>query len=383
MKAHSNFSTRTRRWLRLAVLTTGVAIMVGSISAVLAQAAASWAAADSMGTPRYGFSGVQLTDGKVLVAGGIGTSGVLNTAELYDPVSGTWSATGNMRIARAYYALALLPNGSVLVAGGCTNESCSAGTPTAEIYNPKKGLWQSAGKMSTLRYFFAATALPDGNILVEGGCNKGNCGTVAKTAELFNPSTRTWALTGSLKTGRDYHTATLLGDGRVLVTGGYTVQGASNSVEIYDPVTATWSVAASMNYGRALHSATALSDGRAIVAGGLALYLPSDLSEIYDPAMNVWSITGSLNTKRAGQKAVLLPNGMALVTGGYSYLRPNYFEVSSCELFDAVNGSWSFTGEMADAREHHAIVLLANGQVLVAGGISNAVILSSAEVYTP
>jgi len=383
MKTRSKVFSQGRRWLSLTLVTTGIAMIVGSIPDVLAQAPASWSMTGSMVTARYAFSGVQLTNGKVLVAGGIGTGGILNSAELYDPATGLWSATGSMRTGRAYYATALLPNGSVLVAGGCTNENCSTGTPTAEIYNPKKGLWQSAGRMSTLRYFFAATALPDGNILVEGGCNKGNCGTVAKTAELFNPTTRSWALTGSLKTGRDYHTATLLGDGRVLVAGGYTVQGASNSVEIYDSLTGTWLPAAGMNYGRALHSATGLSDGRAIVAGGLAGFLPSDLTEIYDPVTNMWSVTGNLNAKRAGQKAVLLPNGMPLVTGGYTYVRPSYFEVSSCELFDPVSGNWSFTEDMTDARDHHAIILLANGQVLVAGGISGSSILSSAEIYTP
>jgi N-acetylneuraminic acid mutarotase len=317
------------------------------------------------------------------VAGGIGTGGIVNSAELYDPTTGLWSATGSMRMGRAYFAAALLPNGNVLVAGGCTNSSCSAGTPTAEIYNPANGKWRSAGKMSTLRYFFAATPLPNGNILVEGGCNKGNCGTVAKTAELFNPTTRSWALTGSLKTGRDYHTATLLSNGKVLVTGGYTVQGASTSVEMYDPATATWSAMAGMTYGRALHSATALTDGRAVVAGGVVSYLPSDLSELYDPVTNKWSLTGNLITKRAGQTAVLLSSGNPMLMGGYTYVRPVYFEVSSCELFDPVSGTWSYTGDMTTARDDHATVLLGSGQVLVAGGISGSSILSSAEIYTP
>ncbi len=382
MKTKSNFS-HGRRWLTVALSIAGITLLIGSISPALAQASSNWSATGSMATARYAFSGVQLTNGKVLIAGGIGTGGILNSAELYDPVTGLWSATGSMRMARAYYAATLLPNGSVLVAGGCTDASCSAGTPTAEIYNPKNGQWRSAGKMSTLRYFFAATSLPNGNILVEGGCNKGNCGTVSKTAELFNPSTRTWALTGSLQTGRDYHTATLLSSGKVLVSGGYTVQGASNSVEMYDPATSTWSPMAAMNYGRALHSASALADGRAIVAGGLVGYLPSDLTEVYDPATNNWSIAGNLNTKRAGQTAVLLPSGAAMVMGGYTYVRPSYFEISSCELFNPVSGSWTFTADMTAARDHHATVLFANGQVLVAGGISGSTILSSAEIYTP
>ncbi len=284
---------------------------------------------------------------------------------------------------RAYQATALLPNGNVLVVGGCTTSTCSAGTPTAEIYNPKNGQWRGAGKMSTLRYFFAATPLLDGNILVEGGCNKGDCGTVAKTAELFNPRARTWTLTGSLKTGRDYHTATLLTDGRVLVTGGYTVQGASNSVEIYDPVGGTWVPGPGMISARALHSASALPDGRAVVAGGLVGFLPSDLTEVYDSVANSWSPAGKLTTKRAGQTALTLLTGRTMVTGGYTYVRPVYFEVPSCELFDATTNTWTLTGEMADARDHHVTLPLASGQVLAAGGISSSTILSSAEIYSP
>lgn len=137
--------------------------------------------------------------------------------------------------------------------------------------------------MSTLRYFFGATSLQDGNVLVEGGCSTGNCGSVTTSAELYNPRTRRWTLTGSVNTGRDYHTATMLSSGKVLVTGGYTVQGASNNVELYDPATGTWSTMAGMINGRALHSATALPDGRAVIAGGIAGFLPSDLTEVYDP----------------------------------------------------------------------------------------------------
>ena len=195
------------------------------------QTSGTWARTGSMGTARYAFSAVQLNNGKVLVGGGMGATGVLSSAEIYDPLAGTWSPTGQMRLARAYYTAALLPDGKVLVAGGCTSDTgCSAATATAEIYDPATGKWRAAGKMSTLRYFFNATPLPDGNVLVEGGCNKVNCGTVTKTAELYNPNSGRWTLTGGMHVARDYHTATRLSSGKVIVTGGYTVQGASNSV---------------------------------------------------------------------------------------------------------------------------------------------------------
>jgi WD40 repeat protein len=207
------------------------------------QPSGTWTSTGGMGAARYAFSGVQLRNGKVLIAGGIdGTLTVLATAELYDPLTGAWTPTGNMKKERAYYTATLLPNGRVLVAGGCTSNNCSTATNTAEIYDPPTGIWRPAGIISTLRYFFHATLLSNGSVLVAAGCNQGNCVTVTATAELFNPRTHQWMLTGSMHTARDYHTATLLAGGNVLVTRGYTIQGATNSVEMYDLITGIWSV---------------------------------------------------------------------------------------------------------------------------------------------
>ena len=94
------------------------------------------------------------------------------------PSQAPGSPTGKMKLARAYYTTALLPDGKVLVTGGCTsNVGCSTATATAEIYDPATGKWRAGGKMSTLRYYFNATSLPNGKVLVEGGCNKVNCGS--------------------------------------------------------------------------------------------------------------------------------------------------------------------------------------------------------------
>lgn len=360
----------------------GVIVVALSFSTSDAQTSGTWTSTGSMATARYAFSAVQLKNGKVLVGGGVSSTGVVGTSELYDPLTGIWAPTGNMRIARAYYTATLLRNGKVLVAGGCTNADCSAGTATAEIYDPITGVWRSAGKMSTLRYFFHATPLQDGNVLVEGGCNQGNCGTVTASAELFNPRTRQWTSTGSMHIGRDYHTATMLNDGKIMVTGGYTAQGTSNNVEMYDPVSGTWATMAAMIYGRALHSATALPDGRVVVAG--TGNLPSSVTEVYDPIANLWSAAGNLNITRSAPIAALLPTGQAMVAGGYSYTRPHYFNLASCELFDPTTNIWAFTGDMTDARYEQAIVVLANGRVLAAGGLSaSTTILSSADIYTP
>src|SRR5581483_9622959 len=360
----------------------GLIILMVSTSG--AQVTGTWTATGSMSTARYAAPAVLLKSGQVLVSGGNSGTNVLATAELYDPLTGTWLPTGSMKTARSYHTATLLPNGRVLIAGGCTDVNCSAATASAEIYDPATGSWRTAGNMSTLRYFFSATRLQNGNVLVEGGCNQGNCGTVTNTAEIFNSRTGQWSLTGAMSVARDYHTATLVAGGKVLVSGGYTVTGASNNAEMYDPPTGLWTTMAAMTSARALHSATALANGKVMVAGGIVGYLPSAATEVYDPVANKWRATGNLNTKRAEQSSILLPTGKVMVSGGYSYTRPSYFNLASCEIFDAATRAWSFTGNMTIDRDGHSLVVLTNRQVLAVGGLSTtAGVLSSAELYTP
>src|SRR5258705_2113445 len=86
----------------------------------------------SLNIPRFLHTATLLPNGKVLVAGGRGTSGELSSAELYDPASGTWSATGSLNTARSLHTATLLPNGKVLVAGGYNNSYLN----TAELHYP-------------------------------------------------------------------------------------------------------------------------------------------------------------------------------------------------------------------------------------------------------
>ncbi|MFP2913560.1 kelch repeat-containing protein, partial [Pyxidicoccus sp. 3LFB2] len=93
-----------------------------------------------------------------------------------------------------------------------------------------------------------------------------------------------WSPTGSLRTGRYGHTATLLADGRVLVAGGYALRGDTTaSAELYDPATGTWAATGAMGQARSNATATLLPDGRVLVAGGYGGAILSS-AELYDPA---------------------------------------------------------------------------------------------------
>ena len=260
----------------------------------------------------------------------------VQSAELYDTNTGTWSMTGSLLAARYGHTATLFQNGAVLVAGGANDAELFSFLASAELYDPVTGTWQSTGNLNTQRYQHTATLLPSGKILVAGGYNW--LSLSLNTAELYDPATGTWSGTGSLNTDRAGHTATLLPTGKVLVAGGYNLGEKSftplNSAELYDPVTGTWSVTGSLNIARSDHSASLLPNGKVLVAAGQidGTFPVASLNgaELYDPATGIWSLTANLNTPRRGQTATLLANGKVLVAGG-----DNQGQLASAELYNS------------------------------------------------
>lgn len=193
-----------------------------------------------------------------------------------------------------------------------------------------------------------------------------------------------WQPTGDLTTGREFHTATLLPDGKVLVAGGYGGDGPLHEVlasaELYDPATGVWTPTGSMNTARVSHTATRLLDGRILVAGGGLTGTITATAEIYDPSTGSWSPTGSMATPRSFHTATLLRNGMVLVVAGRGDLTLN---LTSVELFDPVSGTWSPTADLVPGRYLHTATLLESGIVLVVGGTSPHNRITTAQGYRP
>jgi len=286
----------------------------------------SFVSAGRMSLPRADAVAVLLPDGKVLVAGGDSGNKAVSSADLYDPITGQWSATGSMSIARADAAATLLPDGDVLVAGGACNGQaygCNAGSflgnlQSAELYNPTSGTWSTTGSMRFGRDLFTLTMLPDGNALAVGGfasCDDDFC-TDLRSAELYHPSTGKWTSTGAMHFPREQQTATLLPSGVVLVAGGLNEGGFGPgrkyaSAELYDPATGTWTATGSMTVAHVGATATLLSSGWVLVAGG-----ETSSAQIYEPSLGIWVTPGQLSTVRTDHTATLLPDGHVLVTGG-------------------------------------------------------------------
>ena len=356
---------------RIRPLASAAALLWLGLTIVPTAKADSFTNTGAMTAQRWQHTATLLPNGKVLVAGGPLVPG---TAEMYDPATGTWMTTGSPD-ARFAHTATLLPNGKVLVAGGFAGVALSS----AQLYDPATGTWTAAGSLNAARYDHTATLLPDGKVVVAGG-NYNNTGGTLSSVEVYDPATGIWTTVSALTTVRHSHTATLLPTGKVLVAGGRDNNAGNNiyvsSGELYDPATGTWTTTSALSTGRAYHTATLLPDGRVLVAGGGNASIKFSSAEVFDPATGTWTPTGALGTARSVHEAALLPNGKVLVAGGTAN-GSSYF--SSAEVFDPASGTWTATGALNFARGFYTATVLSNGKVLVAGGY-NGYALSSAEV---
>jgi hypothetical protein len=342
-----------------------------------------------------------LTDGRVLVAGGYALGDVpLASASIFDPTTGAFSPTGSMAEARGMHTATRLADGRVLIAGGGPVSWLDTNTgsylTTAELYDPATGTFSPTGRMTSAREDHTATLLADGRVLLVGGNDLGS--HAVASAEIYDPRTGTFSPTGSMAIPRGFHTATLLPDGRVLIAGGDSAAWVDAgpylaTAELYDPRTGTFSPTGSMAEGRAYHDATLLRDGRVLMTGGVtygggdARGLTSLASaELYDPKTGRFSPTGSMTDGRVYHAATLLADGRVLVAGGCHdgrvYANNPHF-LATAEVYDPATGTFSRTGSMAEGRTWQAAAALADGQVLVTGGYGDVVPLASAERYDP
>jgi len=119
----------------------------------------------------------------VLVAGGSNfVSGILASAELYDPATGNWTGAGRLNVARWHHTATSLSDGTVLVAGGLSRRNSLA---SAEIYDPATGNWTATASLNNARGLHTATLLSDGSVLAAAGNNNG---AFVATTELYGPA---------------------------------------------------------------------------------------------------------------------------------------------------------------------------------------------------
>ena len=286
--------------------------------------------AAALHVPRHGHTATLLSDGRLLVVGGYNNSTQwLDDAEVYDPATDTWTDVPPLHNHGVSHTATLMQDGRVLVVGGCTGSGVC--TNRVEIFNPQTNTWTDAMPLQGDRGSHSAVALDDGRVLLAGGAAASGV-PQGGDALLYDPQMNTWSSAAPMVKPRIFAQSVRLQDGRVLVIGGINLEDAlsggpnrkmSTSVEIYDPKWDEWSAAADLAQARYAHTATMLPDGRVLVSGGARDWdcCLSDSSfvaeiEIYDPGANRWYQAGTLPLPGANAAAVLLSDGRVWVTGG-------------------------------------------------------------------
>ena len=307
---------------------------------------------------------ILLPDGTVLVTAEYNGGQVVTAAERYNPTSDTWRMAATPPEVGIGYTTTLLPNGRVLAIGGNTERY---GTPVATtataLYAPETDTWTAGTPMHYPRMGQRATLLADGTVLVTGGWS--GDGSTAPT-ERYYPATNTWNLVGVGTVVPAGHAATLLTDGRVLLTGGGDGTNPIAATTIYDPMANTWTAAAPMREPRTGHTATRLPDGTVLVVGGgwPGDVVNSVIVERYDPASDTWRSVAPLPRARRDHATTLLTDGTLLVTGGF--VEGGF--TSAVERYDPQRDRWLPTFGARTQGTGSNVTLLPDGTVLTVNG---------------
>ncbi|MDR0842572.1 MAG: hypothetical protein LBP68_04030 [Acidobacteriota bacterium] len=320
---------------------------------------------------RDGAVAVRLNSGKVLIAGGYDNT-YLRSAELYNPADGSFTATGDMASTRDGATSALLSSGTVLLVGGYNGNYLR----TMEQYDPVAGTFSPLATLLTVsRQHPSVTQLANGYVLIAGGFNGSFLGSV----DIYDPGQKLLAATDDMEEARVGHGAVRLQNGKVLIAGGCRNSNASEmvcdkyltSAELYDPDTDTFTLTGAMTTARKDATVTLLPDSRVLFVGGTSLDVGTGAvitlasAEIYDPKTGVFTAIGNMGTARVQHTASLLPDGRVLIAGGES---DSGQLLASAEIYNPTSETFSPAASMSVPRTLHAAAVLDGGKVLLVGG---------------
>gem|GEM_PF-658207 len=309
-----------------------------------------------------------------------------NTPELPDVLNSSKPFRSQFaQMQRIFHTATALNNGKILVIGGASGKGSS---PTifnsVEIYDPETGTWASAAPLPHQLMRHTATLLADGKVFVVGGTDNISSAACLTNTALYDPATDTWTATATMTTGRCFHTATLLGDGRVVVIGGRTQNSGADTtnnytatVEIYDPTTNSWSAGNSLPAARAYHRAVLLTNSKIFVAGGINSSGGIAITALYNPSGNSWSSGPTLSPYRKLPSATLLGNGLVALVGGEN----SGTALTNTTLYNPDTNTLSEGAALPAGRYLHSATALGNNLIIAGGSSISANLFQDSLIY--
>lgn len=249
----------------------------------------------------------------------------------------------------------------------------------------KSGIVDVVGKLSQSRAVHRATLLDNGKVLITGGFSADRK-SLAST-EAFDPKSGEFFWCAKMNAERAGHSATLLPGGKVLIAGGLNESGYLDSAEIYDPQTGDFTPVGKMTLPRSEHIAVLLNNGKVLIAGGVGkdwTFLAD--AEIFDPATKNFTKTGNMMAARESHTATLLKDGTVLITGGHKGRRAAMEIYKSAEIYNPQTGKFTVAADLTVKRHKHDAVLLNDGRVLIVGGANERDAFGAykeVEIYNP
>jgi len=355
---------------------------------------------------RYFHAAGALSDGRVMVTGGLGFQVFppslfsRNDISFFDPATNTFTSTfaptgggapttPMLSVARSSHTQTTLPSGKVLITGGDVGASGTtpgAATNTVEVFAPQTGLVSTGPAMASARAAHTATTLSDGRVVVAGG----------GTWQVFDPRSMSWSANFVLQVSRASHAAVLLPDhagpgaDRVLLIGGGGRAG--HTMELLAPdAGSSWMMQSVLTVGVDDLGAVRLDDGTVLIVGGQDVSTGDTvgLSYRYDPVQD--AIIGTPPPPGLPQGVsdhVLIAAGRyAFLFGGEQQVMGTDTELDVAAVYDRAADDWVLAFAMNQVRDDAVGVRLADGRVLLVGGgmplFGVAVPTNTAEVFLP
>ncbi len=342
----------------------GIILLASAVSIIAMPIRNIFVKAGDMHRPRAGHNAILLNDGRVLIVGGVHVGSSDETAEIYDPSSNNFKIIGkttNTYNCGTLYKdkVFLLKDGRVILLSSCDNNR------KAEFYDPLTNNFSlSKDEMHISRKGdFSATLLKDGRVLITGGNDQDLNQSTTASAEIYDPVLDKFRIIGNMNFPREQHSSALLPDGKVLIFGGINYNpktGMSShytSVETFNPETNKFSV-----IGNLIASDTPL---KAIELGNEEVLIVRKQPEIYNYRTNHSKLTSSMNVERNYSECIKLSNGEVLMFGGTDLSQA----LSTVEMYIPKLNKFSLLNDMKLPRILHTATLLNNGNVLITGGV--------------